>query len=79
MVVNHHYPVEGARTYSSQLIVHSSNYPNAFLNNQVLSPVLKALNDTQSFREFSRLFQSVRPETAELRGPEQMEEHLGMS
>ena len=77
MVVNHH---EGARTiYSSQLMIHSSNYPNAFLNNQVLSPVLKAFNETQSFREFGKLFQSVGPQTAKLRGPERTDEHLGMS
>ena len=56
--------------YSSQLVIHSSNYPNAFL---------KTLNDIHSFREFGRLFQSVRPETAKLRGPERTDEHLGMS
>ena len=65
--------------YSSQLVIHSSYYPNAFLNNHVLSPVLKTLNDIHSFREFGRLFQSVGPETAKLRGPEQTDEHLGMS
>ena len=76
MVVNHH---EGAAQYSSQLVMHSSNYPNAFLNNHVLSPVLKTLNDTQSFKEFGRLFQSAGPQTAKLRGPERTDEHLGMS
>ena len=64
--------------YSSQLVIHSSNYPNAFLNNHVLGPVLKTLNDIHSFREFGRLFQSVGPETAKLRGPERTDEHLGM-
>ena len=54
--------------YSSQLIVYSANYPN--------ESCLKTLNDTQSFREFGRLFQSVGPETAKLRGPERTEEHL---
>ena len=38
--------------YSSQLVMHSSNYPNAALNNHVLSPVLEALNDIHSFKEF---------------------------
>ena len=52
IVVNHH---EGARTVNYTEIfsntVHSSNYPYAFSNNHVFSPVLKALNDTQSFNE----------------------------
>ena len=51
--------MKASAQYSSQLVIHSSNYPNAFLNNQVLSPVLKTLNDIHSFREFGRLFQSV--------------------
>ena len=76
MVVNHH---EGARTIQFTANIHSSNYPNAFLNNHVLSPVLKALNDVHSFREFGRLFQSVGPETEKLRGPERTDERLGMS
>ena len=29
---------------------HSSNYPNSFLNNHVLRPVLKTLNDMHSLR-----------------------------
>ena len=67
MVVNHH---EGARTI--QFTASNTQF-------QLSKCFLKNTPTTYTPSEFDRLFQSVGPETAKLRGPERMDEHLGMS
>ena len=72
MAVNHAQlytaPAQSNKPVSNSVQFPLSKILNAFLNKHVLSLVLKAFNNKQSLSEFGRLFLSVGPEAAELRG-----------